>query len=61
MVLAKSRLVCVENIVLREIIHSLVVNYFFYNFRDWPKIFTIPFYTEVSALLLYNLSKSERI
>ena len=31
----------VKNVVLREIIHSLVVNCFFYNFRDWPKIFTI--------------------
>ena len=40
-VLAKSRLVSVENVVLREIIHSLVVYYFFYNFGDWPKIFRI--------------------
>ena len=41
MVLAKSRLVSVENVVLREIIHSLVVYFFSYNFGDWPKIFRI--------------------
>ena len=35
------QLVSVENVVLREIIHSLVVYYFFYNFGDWPKIFRI--------------------
>ena len=41
MLLAKSKLVSVENVVLREIIHILVERYFFYNLGDWPKIFRI--------------------
>ena len=39
--LAKSRLVSVENVVLREVIHILVERYFLYNLGDWPTIFRI--------------------